>query len=198
MVEAVSAMTTALAAGGRDGVDGGRALRLIEMRGLELVQLGTYPGSEVAFRQAVEPILGVALPADGARAARGTARVYRIAADQYWVLSRDPALASRLAASVPSEIGSVTPLSHGRVRLALEGPAAREVLATLVPIDLHPAAFAVGDCAQTGTHHLALMLERAEADRYEFLVLRSYAQALWELLADAALRYGYDTQVEGQ
>ena len=198
MVEAASALASALAKGGRDGADGGRSLRLSEVRGLELVQLGVHAGGEAALAAAVEPLLGAPLPADGTRPARSAVRVYRIAADQYWVLSRDRGLASRLAAVVAPEVGSVTSLSHGRVRLALEGPAARAALATLVPIDLHPAAFAVGDCAQTGIHHLAVLLERAGLDRYELVVLRSYAQALWELIADAALRYGFKATVEGQ
>ena len=198
MVEAASALATALGNGGRDGADGGRSLRLIEIRGLELAQLGVYSGCEAAFAEATEPVLGVPLPATGSRPARGRASIYRIAADQYWVLSRDRGLASRLAAAVAPEVGSVASLSHGRVRLALEGPAARAALATLVPIDLHPAKFAVGDCAQTGTHHFALLLERTGEDRYELVALRSYAQALWELLADAALHYGYDTETEGQ
>jgi heterotetrameric sarcosine oxidase gamma subunit len=197
MADATSALAAALGDGGRDGAGGGRSLRLIEMRGLELAQLGVYCGCEAAFAQAIEPILGAPLPATGSTPARGRASVYRIAADQYWVLSRDRALASHLAAAVAPEVGSVTSLSHGRVRLALEGPAARAALATLVPIDLHPAAFAVGDCAQTGAHHIAVLLERTDVDRYELTVLRSYARSLWELLADAALRYGYDTRTEG-
>jgi heterotetrameric sarcosine oxidase gamma subunit len=198
MAEAASALASALAIGGRDGADGARSLRLTEMRGLELVQLGVYGGRETEFAQSVESILGVPLPVDGARPVQGRARGYRIAADQYWVLSRDPGLPGRLAAAISAETGSVTTISNGRVRLALEGPAARAALATLLPVDLHPAIFAVGDCAQTGTHHIAVLLERTANDRYELVVLRSYAQALWELLADAALRYGYDTGVDLQ
>jgi heterotetrameric sarcosine oxidase gamma subunit len=198
VAEGVTALATVIARGGRDGANGGRALRLIEIRGMELIQLGVFPGSGQAFAAAVEPALGMKLPAGGAQPARDRATVYRIAADQYWVLSRERDLARRLAAAVAPEVGSVTAISHGRARLALEGPDSRAVLATLVPVELHPDAFAVGDCAQTGTHHLAVLLERTGADRYELTVLRSYAQVLWELLADAALRYGYDIQVEGQ
>jgi heterotetrameric sarcosine oxidase gamma subunit len=192
MVEPASALGSAIARGGRDGADGARALRISEVRGLELVQLGVHAGGADAVARAVEPLLGVPLPVDGTRPVGGRVRVHRIAADQYWVVSRDRGLAARLAAAIPPEAGCVTSLSHGRVRIALEGSPAREALETLVPIDLHPATFAVGSCAQTGTHHIAVLLERTGPDRYELVVQRTFAQALWELLADAALRHGYD------
>jgi sarcosine oxidase subunit gamma len=204
MAEAVSALASVLAAGGRDGADGARALRLIEMRGLQLVQLGVFAGCERDFAAAVESFLGVALPSAGGQPAevshpaQGWVRVYRTAADQYWVCSRNRGLAAALAATIAPDVGTVTALSCGRVRLGVEGPQARAVLETLVPIDLHPEVFRVGDCAQTGVHHLAVLLERTGGERFELVALRTFALTLWELLADAALRYGYDIEVEGQ
>lgn len=204
MFEPASALAAALAAGGRDGADGRRSLRLAEMRGLELVQLGVFAGCERAFAAAVEPLLGLTLPESGAHPVQasnprvGWVRAYRIARDQYWICSRNGALGAQLAGAIPPEVGTATGLSNGRVRIALEGAMAGTALATLLPIDLHPAVFRVGDCAQTGMHHVGVLLERTGAGRYEIIVLRTFAQDIWELLADAALQHGYDTEVEGQ
>ena len=195
MFEQRSALVQQLAAGGRDGSDGRRALQLSEVRGWELAQLAVFPGCEPPFAAAVEPLVGVRLPSTAAVAVGARGRICRTAPDQYWVMSGDAALMAALAAAVPAAAGTVTPLSHARVRLAVAGAPARALLAKGIALDLDPAVFPVGHAATTGLHHNGVLLEHAAADRYELYVLRTYAVSTWEWLVDAALEFGYDVGV---
>ena len=75
--------------------------------------------------------------------------------------------------------------SDGWAGLRLEGPAAADVLARLVPLDLR--AMAVGSCARSLLGHMALVLMRPEAEAFEMLVFRSMARtAVHEI--DTAMR----------
>ncbi|MDE2252114.1 MAG: hypothetical protein KGL25_12010 [Gammaproteobacteria bacterium] len=194
MLERTSALARNLADGGRDGADGRRRLAIGEVRGWELVQLGVFPGREAEFSTAAVPLIGGALPRTGMAQSSGRARVYSIARDQYWVLSADASLATQLATAIDPAVGSVTSLSHARARIALRGAPVRAVLGKLLSIDLAPEAFAIGVARQTGLHHTGVLCERTGADRYDLYVLRTFAAAIWEWLADAALEFGYDIE----
>jgi hypothetical protein len=62
MFESHSPLEGRLAAGGRDGADGARALRITEIRGWHLTQLGVFGGGASAFSPLVRSITGAALP----------------------------------------------------------------------------------------------------------------------------------------
>jgi len=193
MLEARSAIAGLLARGGRDGAGGRRRLRLGERRGRHLIQLGHYAGTAPAFEAAVRGVLGHDLPHSPREAHRaGHELALRVAPDQHWLLTTDAGRVAALVAAVPGDVGSVLPLSASRTCIVVDGADARAVLAKLVPIDLHPAAFAVGCFAQTGMHHVGGLLYRADADRYEFFALRTYGATMWEAIADAALPFGYE------
>ena len=198
MFERRSALVTQLNAAGRNARDGRRAVRVGEVSGWDLAQLGVFAGQQGQLAAAVAAVLGADALAAGAGEVRRVAggALYRTAPDAYWLVASDPTVISRLHAAVPVSAGTVTSLSHSRVRLFVEGPAAREVLAAGISIDLHPRSFAVGAFAQTGLHHTGVLLERCAQDRYELYVLRTFALSLWEWLLDAALPFGYDIALE--
>jgi heterotetrameric sarcosine oxidase gamma subunit len=193
-----SPLARQLTAGGCDGLDGRRALSIGEVRGWHLAQLAVFPGHETQLAFALAAHLGADLLA--ARAGqvqrRGAASLYRTAPDAWWVVTPQPQVISQLASAVPVAAGTVTALSHSRVRLAVDGPGARAVLAGGISVDLHPQAFPVGAFAQTALHHSGVLLERCAQDRYELYVLRTFALSVWEWLLDAALPVGYDIAVE--
>ena len=89
-------------------------------------------------------------------------------------------------------MGSVTPLSHSRTRLSIEGPDARKVLSMGIALDFHPDAFRVGQCATAGLHHTSITVHRKAEESYELYALRSFSLWTWEWLTDAALQFGYD------
>jgi sarcosine oxidase gamma subunit len=54
----------------------------------------------------------------------------------------------------------------------------------------------VGHFAQTGLHHVPVLLERRGEARYELQVPTTWAVSVWEWLTDAALPFGYDIGVD--
>ncbi len=198
MFERRSPLARQLASAGRAGLDGSRALQIGEVRGWALAQLAVFPGREAPLAAAVEPLLGAGALAARAGAVQRTAAacLYRTAPDAYWVVAPESALISRLAVAAPMSAGTVTCLSHSRVRLRVEGPAARAVLACGISVDLHPRSFPVGSFAQTALHHTGVLLECCAPQRYELYVLRTFALSLWEWLLDAAAPAGYQIAVE--
>lgn len=169
-------------------------VRLGEVADTQLLHIGIYPGAAARVAASASTVLGGPLPDSSVRTATaGNHLIFRIAPDQYWVSGRgEPALEARLRAAIPADAGCVTSLDGARTHLFVEGPRARELLGRLVPIDLHPTVFPIGGFAQTGIHHVAGLLLRANEDRYEFFALRTFAAFTWEVLVDAARPFGYE------
>ncbi len=197
MFERRSALAPYLAAGGRDGADGARTLRLSEVRGWHLLQLAAFDRRGTHFGDALAPLIGADLPA-AAGQQRGCdhGRILCLSRGQYWVDSHDAAWLADLSRAIPPEAGAATPLSHGRIRLAIDGAKARALLAKGIAVDLRPSVFRVGDFAQTALHHTGILLEQRAESRYELFALRTYSASIWEWMIDAALPFGYDVGVE--
>lgn len=196
MFERHSPLEARLTAHGRAGAAGGRPLRIREVRGWHLIQLSAFGGRDSALRAALEPVLGGPPPRAAAQVAHAHARIYGTAQGQYWIIATDAAWLAGLAGAVPPGLGCVTPLSHSRLRLGVQGPPVRQLLAKGIAIDLHPDAFPVGAFAQTGLHHTGIFLERSGDDRFELYVQRTFAAWIWDWLIDAALPLGFDVGVE--
>ena len=198
MLERQSALADALAKSGRDGSGAVRGLRLGEVRGWSLVQVALFPSTMADLGPAAGAALGIAgLPAEIGRAAQaGDRQILKTGPEQFWIVgpASDSDLARRLQAAVPPAMGAVTPLSHGRTRIFLEGEAAREVLAKGIPLDFDPSVFTVGQFALTGLHHTPVLVHRTAEARYEIYAMRTFALSVWEWLTDAALPFGYDVQ----
>jgi methylglutamate dehydrogenase subunit D len=197
MAERQSVLEGQLHAAGRDGIGGQRSLRLAELRGWELCQIAGSARTDDALRAQLQALGLPCLPRESGRVVcAGEARFYRLSPARYLWLAPTDTLMQRTAQELDPATGSVTMLSSARVRLALEGPQARDVLARGIALDLHPAVFAVGHVAQTGLHHVPLLLERVGEQCFELQVPTTWAVSVWEWLRDAALPFGYDIVVE--
>ncbi len=91
-------------------------------------------------------------------------------------------------ASVSDQIGSY-------LILRLTGPRVREALAKLVPLDLHPRAFAPGGAASTIASHVPLTLWRLDDESgsavFELAVPRSYSGSFGHAIAESAAEFGF-------
>lgn len=195
MLERRSALAEALARGGRDGAKGARGLRLGEIRGWSLVQVAAFAATQAELERVLQPILGTALPPRVGEVvpASGGRQLFKTGAQQFWIVGpENDNLARELQLAVGPAVGAVTPLSHSRTRIFIQGAAAREVLAQGIAVDLHPDVFRIGQFALTGLHHTPVLLHRAAEHRFELYAMRTFARTVWDWLTDAALPWGYD------
>ena len=197
MFEHRSPLAAHFGGGGRDGVDGCRDLRLGEIGGWHLLQVGALRRASMPIGATFEAVCGCPPPSSPRLVTRcGDRRLYRLADDQYWILTPDAQLPAAFARALAPGTGTSTVLTHARVRLAIEGKAAALLLTHLVPIDLRDRNFPVGAFAQTGLHHTPVLLERSGSQRYELYLLHSFAVSAWEWIIDSALPYGYNLRLE--
>ncbi|HVJ41024.1 MAG TPA: sarcosine oxidase subunit gamma family protein [Dongiaceae bacterium] len=160
----------------------GAAVSIGEVRGFTLTQAAGFSAEVEATIAAVTG----PLPPKADMAIESNGRIiFRTAPLQFWLVG--PAqddLAQRLAGKCV-----VTPLSHSRTRIFIEGKAARDVLAKSLPLDFHEAAFKPGMFAMTGLHHTPILLHCVAANRFELYAMRTFAANVWEWLEDAALEF---------
>lgn len=145
-----------------------------------------WPGAAAALAERLDAAFGLALAGPGRWTAAGALVSAWLGPDQWQIEHADrPELARELAAAVGAQ-GGVIDMSDARAVLRLSGPASRDVLARLLPLDLHPRAFAPGHAASTVGAHINVQLRQIDAvPTYDLGCLRSYAESLWQAVAAA-------------
>ncbi len=86
-------------------------------------------------------------------------------------------------------LAAVTDQSDGRAMLRVQGPSARDALAKLLPIDLHPAVFAMDATALTLAGHISVQIWRRAENAFELACFRSFAEDLLEALHAASREF---------
>ena len=150
-------------------------LRMGEVRGFTLTQIA---GTDKDMGGKLPKNVGTALSRDGHT-------IFRIGPSQFWFIGEAPPQVSADC--------KLTPLSHSRTRIYLEGAPARDVLAKGIPLDFHVSSFTPGMFAQTGLHHTPVTVHCIGETRFELYALRTFAISVWEWLSDAALEYSSAT-----
>ena len=135
--------------------------------------------ANAAFTQAVGAAIGLPLPLRAWQCpAHATRRIVWAGPDDWFVIGapgEQEGLAEALRAVAAGTHHAVTDVSSGYAVLALEGPAAAEVLAQGCPMDLHPRVFPVGQGAGTHFFKASVWLWRTGEERFELLVRTSFA-----------------------
>ncbi len=148
-----------------------------------IVSLAAYPDMTAKLKRA----LGVKLPVTPFRVSH-LSSTYLWAGEGRWlVLSENPALESNLRA-VAKSCAAITDQSDGRFLLRVTGSNRRDVLARLVPIDLHESVFAPDATALTLAGHISIQLWQEE-DSFVLSCASSYADALYESLHAASREF---------
>lgn len=83
----------------------------------------------------------------------------------------------------------VTDQSSGRAVLRLSGPDARAILAKIVPLDLHPDVFAIGQSGNTLFAHGSANIGRIGEDEFEIMLMRSFALFAFQELMEMGLEF---------
>ncbi|WP_439155631.1 sarcosine oxidase subunit gamma [Yoonia sp.] len=77
-------------------------------------------------------------------------------------------------------------LSDARALITVSGPYAREVVAKLAPVDLHPATFQPGTFRRTHLGQVAAAFWMEDTDTVQVICFRSVADYAFDLLAESA------------
>ncbi len=113
-----------------------------------------------------------------------------------WLLIAPPAPPGTLAASVKQACatsGSVVDQTQGRAVLHISGSKARDVLARICRLDLHPRTFRTGCVAATPIAELPTLLhQRDDTPSFDLIVPASYAGWFAEAVRQAADSVGYE------
>jgi heterotetrameric sarcosine oxidase gamma subunit len=160
--------------------------------GLALVQARRGQGPALIAR--ILEDCGLA-PADGPRCAFGPGAVFVGTAPGAWLAVREAggfAWAEGLAARLAG-LASVADQSGGYGLLRLGGPAAADVLAKGVFLDLHPKAFPQGAAAATVLAHVNVLLWR-RPDGFELAIPRSSAGHVAHGLTASAVGLGVEVR----
>ena len=105
--------------------------------------------------------------------------VFRINPTQIWSLN-EPVAAPNCF---------VTPLSSSRTRIEISGGPARDVLAKCAALDFYKNEFIAGSFAQTGIHHVPVLIHCVAGEIFHLYVMRTFALSIWDYITDAASEF---------
>lgn len=152
-----------------------------------LVQLSAPRSALAAVRDGLAAGLGLALP-DGPRRVEAAGRsALGLAPDRWLIVGEGPGEALREAvAGAAGSLGLATDQTDARTVFRIAGQGLRPMMEKLVPIDLHPRAFAEDAAASTDLHGLSAILWR-ESGALLLAVPRSMEADAERLLEEARL-----------
>jgi sarcosine oxidase subunit gamma len=152
------------------GPGGGTRVTLRERTGLSLMSIQVRRGCIGELARLVRERFGVDLPSGPKRVVAGEVAFVGTGPGK-WL-----AIAEHGADLAFAGVAAVVDQSDAWGVVRVEGPAAREALQKLLPIDLHPRAFGPGDAAATSLGHIGVLLWQLDAAPcYEIAAPRSYA-----------------------
>jgi sarcosine oxidase subunit gamma len=156
----------------------GATARAIEP--LSIVSVTAWRGSEAALADSVRAAFGIALPPAGRWTQAGDLAALWVGPGHWWVQrERAGALFAELAPVVGGDAALID-ISDARAVLRISGAAAPTMLASLLPIDLHPRAFQPGHIANTVAAHIGVQIRQLDdTPSYDLSCLRSFAGSLW-------------------
>lgn len=140
-----------------------------------ITSVAPFDGQEAAVSAALAPA-GLSFPTPNRVETAGEAAIVWTGRGQAFLIGADPAPLAGLAA--------LTDQSDGWAGFRLDGPAAPEVLARLVPLDLRYARFAEGSAARAPLQHMMSVIWRA-GEGFRLLTFRSMARTAWHELTEA-------------
>jgi len=150
---------------------------------------------DASFTDAVQGVLGIALPTEPNTVVEsGDITVFWLAPTEWFVRTvadgeRD--LIARLEEALAGQHIATNDVTGNFTTIELAGPHARDVLEKGCTLDLHPRAFAPGECAQTLLSHAGILIRPVhDGQAFELVVRRSFADYTFIWLEDAAVEYG--------
>ncbi|HEX4268679.1 MAG TPA: sarcosine oxidase subunit gamma family protein [Steroidobacteraceae bacterium] len=178
-------------------VGSGGGVIATERHGLGVARLAARRGQSARLTELFRASLGAELPSGPRRTSLGDVGVAGVGPET-WLATRDGA-GNAFAESLRRLLGdcaAVSDQSDAYVILRLTGPKVRDMLAKLVPIDVHPRGFQVNDVAQTVCGYVNVTLWRLEDSAqsdpaFEIWAGRSLAVSLHQAICHGAAEFGF-------
>jgi sarcosine oxidase subunit gamma len=151
-------------------------------------------GKDPAFAAAVASACGVSLPPALGTTGSDELRMYWVGPDEWSLVTtaeKTSDLLSTLNEATQGMHVALNDLSAAFITLSLQGSRVRALLARGCTIDLHPAVFVNGACAQTGLAKAGVLLALHGAE-FHLVVRRSFADYLFRWLRNAGADYGIE------
>lgn len=171
-----------------------------ERDGLGIARIEARRGQTAEVVEILRAKWGIAAPAAPRCVRRGDVAIGGIGPNSWIAVHENDG--NPFAESLQPLLGhcaSVTDQSDAYLILRLTGTQVRATLAKLVPIDVHPRSFQVGDIAQTVCAYMGVTLWRLEDGvqgdpAFEVWGGRSFAASLLEAIRHSAAEFGYVSQ----
>ncbi|HEV2443801.1 MAG TPA: sarcosine oxidase subunit gamma family protein [Steroidobacteraceae bacterium] len=181
-------------------VGSGRGVIATERDGLGIARIAARKAQAARVSEVLRAQFGLEPPTGPRRVSRGDVGIAGIGPGA-WLATHDSA-GNAFAQSLRSLLGeraSVSDQSDAYVILRLTGPKVRETLAKVIPIDIHPRSFQVGDIAQTVCGYVGVTLWRLEDTAqtdpaFEIWAGRSFAVNLHQAISHGAAEFGFVRQ----
>lgn len=160
-------------------------LRLQQRKCLTAIQVLAYTSQHQAAAAAISKLLDIECPVTpGVCNANQHTQVAWNGPNSWIIIASDeeakrkPGELLKSLQKAVGDLGAVVDQSHGRCALRLSGLHARQVMAKNTSIDLHPIAFAAGQCALTTVAHMsALLIQVDDTPSYDLFIARSLARS---------------------
>lgn len=142
-----------------------------------------------ALRSACAKAVGADFPATGGVQFNGQDGLMWLSPDELLILTA-PGRVAAVLAGLEKALGAshvlLVDVSDARRLFAVEGTAARDVLAKLTPADLRPGVFDAGVIRRTRLGQVAAALWMPQDGTIEVMCFASVAEYMWDLLCAAA------------
>lgn len=155
---------------------------LKQIKGRSIVRLRVRPGKAGAAGKTLQ------LPLQALRWQDGEQASHWLGPDQ-WLLTSDTKSAkdmiSHIDIALSEQLYAATDMSSSNACFALNGPAARMVLAMGCGIDMHKGEFRTGQCVRTNFASVPLFIVAIDEDSFMLYVDRSYSRYLRDWIAQS-------------
>lgn len=153
-------------------------VRLEEIDLGRLTMLAPFDGQKDALSAALDKAHGVRYPAPNSTKEKGATQIIWFGRDTALMIGPEPD-------RTLGKWAALTDQGDAWACVSLSGEGATDVLARLVPVDLRPAHFRVGQTLRSLLGHMNVSVTTPEAGRFLILVYRSMAVTLVEEVKEA-------------
>lgn len=154
------------------------------------------------FLKGVEQVLKIPVPAQPNTFAENDQYSILWLGPDEWLILTPPGAESHilrgLADALHGIVAAVTDVTHGQIIIRVRGDRTLDVLSKGCSLDLYPAVFGPGSCAQTLIAKTGVIIRWVEHSCFDLIVRRSFAEYLALWLEDAAQEYGVAVGWDGR